>query len=748
MNPVQSADITIGPTLTDFVAGLDYSINRQSLISITAGTLTTNPIISEVDRMTGVSTTLGTLSIMPLTEFAAGLSFRDNLDDSSLWIVSNNGALYTADITTNTYEKRCSSVPSFRMDSIAWVSTGQFLYGTDATPPSNDLYVVDIDSILALPSNASPCPWVLSPCTLPSGNFRAMEDFVETTELVIINDDDAYILDPQTCSINTLAWNLDITNDNTFGLTVISECATQCITVADPANTPCDERCRDDIQRILKRSAREALATNLNIHGAYDRFNNWVAPTLIASDVIDLQITSYPGARRVDEWIDIAQSNLGCFTRRCNAVSTCADLLSIQADFLGFYRIYYNLNRFPFGAPIHKSPLDWDIASVEIYPESNCTKAYVTFEDIAIGTVPGESTDDGNDASFEIQVVHGYTWDDKLVGGMVSITPVVAGAFLDGALKLSFDGVPDSGDPLVQYIGIPIAHGTVRHSTATYDGNGNQLISLTTPSTDTATDIVLVPSMKQALSNNPMLTASLPYPQSQDWVYANTKPELPCISANLSFVFSFSVENPDLNVLGVDVESPGIPWYYFMYRPRAPTGLSPATTSALNALYEQDLALPFIKPGTNCELLNIGLSSPTDTTSGIIVPLSWPHPAEKQSLLDTYPLYPIFKNCLELNLTVPTDIRALQWWLYPNTDPAESHKFFQPISVCPQCTRYPCASESILGPDQDGDGRTMCNSVDSMRDCDDRDSFTFPGATEVCDGKDNSCSGLVDDSCI
>lgn len=42
--------------------------------------------------------------------------------------------------------------------------------------------------------------------------------------------------------------------------------------------------------------------------------------------------------------------------------------------------------------------------------------------------------------------------------------------------------------------------------------------------------------------------------------------------------------------------------------------------------------------------------------------------------------------------------------------------------------------------DNDGDGLSACGG-----DCDDRDSNTYPGATELCDGKDNNCNGTPDD---
>ncbi len=42
--------------------------------------------------------------------------------------------------------------------------------------------------------------------------------------------------------------------------------------------------------------------------------------------------------------------------------------------------------------------------------------------------------------------------------------------------------------------------------------------------------------------------------------------------------------------------------------------------------------------------------------------------------------------------------------------------------------------------DQDGDGWTLAEG-----DCDDADAGTHPGALERCDGRDNDCSGAVDD---
>ena len=48
-------------------------------------------------------------------------------------------------------------------------------------------------------------------------------------------------------------------------------------------------------------------------------------------------------------------------------------------------------------------------------------------------------------------------------------------------------------------------------------------------------------------------------------------------------------------------------------------------------------------------------------------------------------------------------------------------------------------SDSDAAVDNDGDGSP------EGEDCDDADATTYPGAAELCDGKDNSCDGAIDE---
>lgn len=47
--------------------------------------------------------------------------------------------------------------------------------------------------------------------------------------------------------------------------------------------------------------------------------------------------------------------------------------------------------------------------------------------------------------------------------------------------------------------------------------------------------------------------------------------------------------------------------------------------------------------------------------------------------------------------------------------------------------------EDRMSLDTDGDGYTTMAG-----DCDDNDAATYPGASEIADGVDNNCDGLID----
>ncbi len=96
----------------------------------------------------------------------------------------------------------------------------------------------------------------------------------------------------------------------------------------------------------------------------------------------------------------------------------------------------------------------------------------------------------------------------------------------------------------------------------------------------------------------------------------------------------------------------------------------------------------------------------------------------------------------------------------PVINPAAQEVCFDGIdNNCDGRTDEPGAlGESDFYFDQDGDGYGdstqivhRCEGptgyVSQAGDCDDMDSATYPGVSEICNGKDNNCNGLIDDNC-
>ena len=67
-------------------------------------------------------------------------------------------------------------------------------------------------------------------------------------------------------------------------------------------------------------------------------------------------------------------------------------------------------------------------------------------------------------------------------------------------------------------------------------------------------------------------------------------------------------------------------------------------------------------------------------------------------------------------------------------------------------TLFACETEKIVVPQDDNVADTLTDldgdGYLSDVDCDDNDATTYPDGTEVCDGIDNNCDGVVDEGVL
>lgn len=95
----------------------------------------------------------------------------------------------------------------------------------------------------------------------------------------------------------------------------------------------------------------------------------------------------------------------------------------------------------------------------------------------------------------------------------------------------------------------------------------------------------------------------------------------------------------------------------------------------------------------------------------------------------------------DIDNSIFVTLQDLEGWETDPNDPAFRCQVFQSSSNCPSCESSQLICIKLLAGTGDNDG----DGIPAGDDCDDNDPNNYPGNTEVCDGQDNNCDGIIDE---